>query len=80
LRAPALAWLQAEESAWAVHIDVALGVKQRELATKELTHWKTDLDLTSVRGPGSLGKLPEHERAEWVKLWHDVNALLERAR
>jgi serine/threonine protein kinase len=80
LRAQALAWLQAEKSAWATHIDEALSVKQRELATKALAHWKTDPDLAGVREPGSLEKLSEHERAEWVKLWHDVDALLERAR
>ena len=40
-------------------------------------YWQQDADFTAVRD--ALAKLPEAERAEWHKLWQDVEALLKRA-
>ena len=44
-----------------------------------LSHWKVDPDLVSIRDPAALAKLPEAERQEWQKLWSEVDALLQRA-
>jgi tetratricopeptide (TPR) repeat protein len=76
LRTQALAWLQAEKAAWAKFIEDALSTKQKELATMALSHWKTDRDLASVRGPEALEKLPEAERGGWQSLWAEVDNLL----
>jgi tetratricopeptide (TPR) repeat protein len=46
---------------------------------ERMLHWLTDRDLASVRG-GRLAKLPAAERADWQKLWADVDALLRNAK
>jgi hypothetical protein len=42
-------------------------------------HWQKDTDLSGVRDPAALAKLPEDERRQWQKLWDDVEALRQRA-
>jgi hypothetical protein len=46
---------------------------------KHLKHSQQDSDLASVRDAAALAKLPEAERAEWNKLWAEVEALLKKA-
>jgi hypothetical protein len=41
--------------------------------------WETDPDLSSVRDPAALAKLPEAERQKWQKLWQDVEDLRNQA-
>jgi hypothetical protein len=56
------------------------GTPQARTALRQtLGHWKRDSDLTGVRDPDALGKLPEAERKEWETLWADLDALLKRA-
>ena len=43
-----------------------------------MTHWKQDTDLTGVRDPKALAKLPPDERDAWQQLWQDVEALLAK--
>jgi tetratricopeptide (TPR) repeat protein len=43
-----------------------------------LKGWKRAETLTSVRDPKSLAGFPEDERREWLRLWADVDALLQR--
>jgi serine/threonine-protein kinase len=77
LRLQALVWLRA---------DLAAQTKQtagwfasvREEALKALRHWREDPDLAGVRDADALDKLPEAERAEWRKLWADVDELLQK--
>jgi len=45
---------------------------------KKLRHWQEDSDLAGVRDAVALEKLPESERAEWKKLWADVEELLKK--
>ena len=40
--------------------------------------FRVDSDLASVRDAAALEKLPEAERAEWKKLWADVQTLLDK--
>jgi tetratricopeptide (TPR) repeat protein len=78
LRQEALGWLRA---------DLALLVKQVEGGTpqaqvavqKTLEHWKEDAGLAGMRDAAALAKLPEAERAEWNKLWAEVEATLKKA-
>lgn len=54
--------------------------KARTVMQGRMTHWKQDTDLTGVRDPKALQKLPPDERAAWQKLWQDVDALLAKSR
>jgi tetratricopeptide (TPR) repeat protein len=79
LRAKALAWLRT---------DLALRQRQaasssdaeRRVAAGDMGHWLGDADLSAVRGPEPLAKLPAAEREEWEKFWADVKATLADAR
>jgi hypothetical protein len=44
-----------------------------------LQHWQNDTDLAGVRDPAALAKMPEAERADWQKLWADVEALVKKS-
>ena len=70
LRRQALDWLRA---------DVAQGAKMRrdgKSGGPPFTSWRTDTDLTTVRDPVRLAKLPATERDEWRRFWADVDASL----
>ena len=54
------------------------GERCRAAAVRVLSHWQEDSDLASVRDQDALDKLPESERADWKKLWSDVDALLKK--
>jgi tetratricopeptide (TPR) repeat protein len=74
LRRQALDWLSADLAAWA-----KLGEKaEAQPKLRMMEHWREDSDLAGVRDPPALTKLPEAERAAWLKLWSDVNDLLKR--
>jgi tetratricopeptide (TPR) repeat protein len=51
-------------------IDQAIG--------QSLSHWRGDPDLSSVRDPHTLARLPEPERAAWQGLWREVEELAKR--
>jgi serine/threonine-protein kinase len=51
---------------------------RKQTIQQQMAHWRRDLDLTSVRDPQALDRLPENERAAWQALWRDVDALAER--
>ena len=77
LRTLALGWLRDDLAAWSKRLD---GGKPANLAlvAGKMRHWQQDADLAAVRDADALAKLPETERAEWLKLWQDVEALLKR--
>ncbi len=52
---------------------------ERGLVQQKLGHWQKDPDLTGVRDPEALAKLPPAERTDWQALWHEVAALLKQA-
>jgi serine/threonine protein kinase len=76
-RTQALAWLRANLDAWGKQAEGPS--MDRELVKTTLAHWKADADLTGIRDPEALAKLPEAEREECRTLWADVDALLKRA-
>jgi hypothetical protein len=78
LRRKALGWLRADlalRQKQAASADVA----ERSAAAANLSHWLADTDLSGVRDPEPLAKLPAAERSEWEKLWADVKATLADA-
>ena len=77
LRDQAKDWLRAELSAWE-KVAMAAEPGNKPLVAKTLRHWKADADLAGVRDADDLAKLPETERAEWVKLWEEIDALLAK--
>ena len=77
LRDQAKGSLRAELSAWE-KVAMTAEPGNKELVVKTLQHWKTDADLAGVRDADALAKLPEPERAEWLTLWADVDALLAK--
>jgi tetratricopeptide (TPR) repeat protein len=78
LRGQALAWLRADLRTWAARVEKGTPQEQAE-AAKSLRHWQTDPDLAGVRDAAALAGLPQTERADWQRLWADVQALLEKA-
>jgi tetratricopeptide (TPR) repeat protein len=78
LRQQALGWLRADLALWGKQAE--RGTPQTRAAVqKTLQHWQEDADLARLRDAAALAKLPEAERAEWQKLWADVEATLNKA-
>jgi hypothetical protein len=77
LRRQALGWLRAD---LAFYTKEAAGKVPavEEAVRQRLAHWREDADLTPVRDPQALDRLPEAERREWGRLWDDVAALLTK--
>jgi tetratricopeptide (TPR) repeat protein len=76
-RKQALAWLRADLALWRKQADSDKVARQAEVR-RQLRHWQRDSDLQCVRDKEALAKLPEAERADWKKLWADVEALLKK--
>jgi hypothetical protein len=53
--------------------------RARLFAQQRLRHRQQAPDLTEVRGPEALHRLPETERKAWGRLWADVAEVLKRA-
>jgi tetratricopeptide (TPR) repeat protein len=78
LRQQALGWLRADLALWGKQAEG--GTPQtRALVQKTLRHWQEDADLAGLRDTAALARLPEAERAEWQKLWAEVEALRRKA-
>jgi tetratricopeptide (TPR) repeat protein len=78
LRKQALDWLSADLRAWRNLLEKG-PAQNRPAIAQQLAHWLEDTDLSGVRGPDTLAKLPEAERQPWRSLWADVAATLARA-
>jgi serine/threonine-protein kinase len=78
LRAQALTWLRAD-LAWWTRAAERGNPNDRAALKAALSHWREDAELAGVRDADALDQLPEAERAEWRKLWADVDALLQKA-
>jgi hypothetical protein len=78
MRQQALGWLRADLTLWGKRLEN--GTPQaREVAEKTLQHWTVNATLIGVRTQAALAKLAEAERADWHKLWADVEATLKKA-
>jgi hypothetical protein len=78
LRQQALDWLRADLKVYRQLMEKSAD-KAGPAVAQRMQHWLGDEDFAGVRGPESLGKLPEAERKEWQKLWEDVEALRQSA-
>jgi hypothetical protein len=75
LRRQAGTWLGADLAAWRRRV-IDGNPRDRADAAAALRHWQGDADLSGVRHPWSLLRLPADEQRQWQKLWADVGALL----
>ena len=78
LRRQALDWLKDELSAWSKALESS-PPQNRTVIGQTLDHWRQDRDLAGVREPAALDRLSKPERADWQKLWSEVEALRARA-
>jgi hypothetical protein len=78
LRRAALGWLRSELDAWSNLLDSG-SAKARLFVARTLEHWRTDTELTVIRDPDTLAKLPAEEVDQWRTLWRDVDGLLKKA-
>jgi hypothetical protein len=78
LRKKALDWLSAERDGWSKYL--ASGTSEaRSVSRKIFEQWKKNTDLTAIRDPAAIKKLPPEEQEAWRALWSDVDALLAKA-
>jgi hypothetical protein len=74
----ALDWLRADLVLWSKQAESS--TPQNQTAVQQtLQHWQEDADLAGLRDGAALAKLPEAERADWKKLWADVEETLKKA-
>jgi tetratricopeptide (TPR) repeat protein len=75
-RQQALDWLRADLT---LLEDRAAGSpNQRAQAQSTLQYWWRDKTLAGIREPEELAKLPEPERADYIRFWADVQEVLVR--
>jgi serine/threonine protein kinase/Flp pilus assembly protein TadD len=79
LRKQALDWLRADLAAWN-RVLTKDQAKAGPTVARKMTDWQNDPDFAGVRNPEALAKLPEGERADWQKLWADVEETLAKVR
>jgi serine/threonine-protein kinase len=77
-RQQALQWLKADLERKARQITRASVEACRELEAV-LRQWLREPALAGLRDPVGLARLPAPERADWQKLWQEVEALRQRA-
>jgi hypothetical protein len=79
-RKQALDWLRADLAAYDKQLAIAptKTLPVRTLMAR-LQHWQRDSDLTGIRDPEAIAKLPAEERQMCQQLWTDVEALLTKA-
>src|SRR5262249_32654682 len=68
LRGQALAWLNAEATAWLQQ----LAPEGRPYSVAQLMGWRTDGTLAAIRDAAQLAKLPADEQEQWQALWARV--------
>jgi hypothetical protein len=75
LRGQACEWLKADLAAWSKVC--AAGQPQVWSTVRQgIQSWTSDPDLAGVRDPDALARLPEAERADWLKLWAEVRRFI----
>src|SRR5262249_20314896 len=78
-RKQARAWLRADLAVWTKVLVSGSGAAP-ELAKNMLTHWQVEPDLAGLREPLALDQLSADERNDWLALWNEVAAVLNRTR
>jgi Flp pilus assembly protein TadD len=78
LRNQARGWLRADLERWRRLLEKGPDTTRPRVA-EEMRYWQGQSDFAGVRGEQALAGLPPAERAEWQKLWQDVEALRQQA-
>jgi tetratricopeptide (TPR) repeat protein len=78
LRKQARGWLRADLERWRRLLEKGPGTTRSSTA-EQMQQWLEDPDFAGVRGEQALAGLPTAERADWQKLWQEVEALRQRA-
>jgi hypothetical protein len=78
LRRQALDWLKADLISRKRQLESGKPDDRTEVGQR-LAYWKTDRNLSGVRDPEPLAKLPYDEQRAWRALWTEVDALEKRA-
>jgi serine/threonine protein kinase/Flp pilus assembly protein TadD len=78
LRKQALDWLKGDLQAWSRLLD-SKAEKAGPAVAQKMAQWLDDPGFAGLRGPEALARLPAAERADWQKLWQEVEALRQRA-
>jgi serine/threonine-protein kinase len=76
-RRQARAWLRADLTMWARTLDSGSRAARGQ-GRRMLMRWQSDPDLAGLREPSALAKMSSTERQEWLTLWKEVAAVLER--
>jgi tetratricopeptide (TPR) repeat protein len=74
-RKKAVEWLRADLALWADRVKTPSG---RSSALTMLMQWRRDKALAGIREPAELAKLPEPERADYIRFWGEVQELFVR--
>ena len=77
-RMQALAWLKRDLAAWSRKMESSREW-DRIVVGLRLTRWLADPDLAGLRVPGAMKWLSVEEREEWLALWNEVEAAINRA-
>jgi tetratricopeptide (TPR) repeat protein len=77
-RRQALDWLRADLAARAKQLESGKAADRADVQ-EQMRHWQQDADLTSLRAPDAVAKLPADEQEACRKFWADVAALLKQA-
>jgi serine/threonine-protein kinase len=75
-RRQALDWLRQDLAWWCKTLDNSAQTNAQ--VQLWIRHWRTDGNLGGVRAEDALARQPDEERLQWVRLWSDVDALLQR--
>jgi serine/threonine-protein kinase len=78
LQQQASSWLRAQLDAWRRRVRDG-NPRDGADAAGALRHWQRNPNLSRVRHPWALLRLPGDERRQWQKLWADVEALQQKA-
>jgi hypothetical protein len=78
LRKQARDWLRADLERWRRLLEKGPDTTRPRVA-EEMQYWQGNSDFAGVRGEQALAGLPPAERAEWQKLWQEVEALRQQA-
>jgi serine/threonine-protein kinase len=73
----ALGWLRDDLTAYG-KLAERNNPQTNHLIRRDLSRWRVNPDLASVRDPQALDRLPDNERAAWQALWGDVDDLARR--
>jgi tetratricopeptide (TPR) repeat protein len=73
----AVDWLRADLDLWAARFQAG-PPETREAVRQRLRQWRTEPDIGGLRNPASAAALPRTDQETWLRLWSDVEGLLQQ--